>query len=67
MNFTSATLISAFLKYASGLRFRQLFFITSALFIFDLILPDMVPFADEVLLGLLALLFGSWKKQKKVE
>jgi hypothetical protein len=33
----------------------------------DLIWPDFVPFADELLLGLLTALFGTWRKRTRVE
>ena len=62
MALSRAPFIAAFLRYAARLRFKQLFFITGGLFLLDLILPDFVPFADELLLGLLTLLFGAWKK-----
>jgi hypothetical protein len=62
MGLNRATLITAFLGYAAKLRFRQLFFIAGSLFLLDLLVPDLIPFADEILLGLLTLLFGAWKK-----
>jgi hypothetical protein len=34
------------LRFASGLRFPRLLAITAALFILDLIIPDMIPFAE---------------------
>jgi hypothetical protein len=49
-------------RYASKLRFPQLFMLTATLFLIDLIVPDFVPFADEILLGLLTLLLANWKK-----
>ncbi|MEW8505882.1 MAG: DUF6116 family protein [Candidatus Thiodiazotropha sp.] len=60
-------IIPALLKYAERLKFRQLFLLTATLFVVDLLIPDMVPFADELLLGLLTLLFGSWKKSESPE
>ena len=57
-------LISRLLKYAEKLRFRQLFLVTLGLFVFDLLVPDVIPFIDELLLGLLALLLGIWRKEK---
>ena len=62
MALSRTTLVTAFLGYASKLRFRQLFFIAGGLFLLDLLVPDLIPFADEILLGLLTLLFGAWKK-----
>jgi hypothetical protein len=58
------SIITALLQYADRLKFRQLFLLTAALFVIDLLIPDIIPFADELLLGLLALLFGSWRKAK---
>lgn len=49
-------------RYAGRLRFPQLFLATLALFLIDLVVPDLVPFADEILLGLTTMLLGSWKK-----
>jgi hypothetical protein len=57
-------IITALLKYADRLKFRQLFLLTAALFVIDLLIPDVIPFVDEFLLGLLTLLFGSWRKAK---
>lgn len=47
-------------RFASKLKYPQLFFVTLALFLLDLIIPDLFPFVDEILLGLLTLLLGSW-------
>jgi hypothetical protein len=51
------------MRFAAGLRFPKLLAITAALFILDLIIPDMIPFADEILLGLLSLLLASLKRR----
>jgi hypothetical protein len=51
--------------FASRLRFPVLFFLTAALFLVDLVLLDAIPFADELLLGLGAVLFGSWKQRRR--
>ena len=50
-------------RFASRLRFPQLFAFTATLFLFDLLIPDLIPFMDELLLGLATLLLGMWKKQ----
>jgi len=52
----------ALLVYAARLRFPTLFLITLALFVIDLVVPDPIPFVDEILLGLGTLLFASWRK-----
>ena len=53
------------MRYASSLRFPKLLAITAALFVLDLIFPDMIPFVDEILLGLISLLFASLRKKAK--
>jgi hypothetical protein len=50
------------MRYASNLRFPKLLAITSGLFVIDLFFPDVVPFIDEILLGLISLLLASLKK-----
>lgn len=57
-------LISTLLKFADKLRFRQLFLVTAGLFVIDLLIPDVIPFVDELLLGLLTLLLAAWRKDK---
>jgi hypothetical protein len=55
----------SFLKdYASRLRFPRLFLLTATLFVVDLLIPDVVPFADEILLALVTALLASLKKQR---
>jgi hypothetical protein len=50
--------------FARRLRFPYLFWVTVVLFLLDLLIPDLIPFADEILLGLATLLLGSWKKRR---
>ena len=52
------------LAFAARLRFPQLFLLTAALFALDLFIPDMIPFADEVLLGLMTALLGSIRRKR---
>ena len=49
--------------FASGLQFPRLFALTAALFVVDLIIPDLIPFADEILLGLVSAMLASLKKR----
>ena len=49
--------------YAGRLRFPYLFLITLVAFILNLIIPDAIPFADEILLGLITALLASLKKR----
>jgi len=62
-----ALIIPAITKFLGGLRFRNLFLITAALFAVNLVVPDFVPFADELLLGLATLVLARWKDRKAPE
>lgn len=50
--------------FASRLRFPTLFLITVFLFILDVLIPDFIPLADELLLGLGALILSHWKRDR---
>ena len=52
-------------RFASGLRYPTLFKIVAALFLVDLVVPDVVPFYDEILLALGMLLLGSFKQKSR--
>jgi hypothetical protein len=59
-----ATPASTFAQQAaSRMKFPQLFGVLMALFLFDLVFPDLIPFIDEILLGLGATLFGLWRER----
>lgn len=51
-------------RFTAGLRYPQLFLLTAALFAVDLVVPDMIPFVDEILLGMLTLLLGRMKDRR---
>lgn len=46
------------------MRFPTLLAIIGSLFLVDLAVPDLVPLADEILLGLLTVLLASVRKRK---
>lgn len=50
-------------RFASRLRFPVLFALVAALFLVDVLVPDLVPFFDEVMLALATLLLGSLRKR----
>jgi len=58
-------LLLPLLRYLGRLRFRTLFLLTASLFAVDLVVPDLIPLADELLLGLATLVLGSWRKRKR--
>jgi hypothetical protein len=47
---------------ASRLKFPQLLTATAVLFVVDLLVPDLIPFVDEILLGLATALFALWRE-----
>ncbi len=52
------------LRWANGLRFPYLFLLTAGLFVANVFIPDVVPFADELIMGLVAMLLAGLKKKK---
>ncbi len=51
---------------ASRLRFPYLLLFTGGLFVLDLLIPDLIPFVDEILLGLGTLVLATWRKRVEV-
>jgi hypothetical protein len=59
------TVVGWLLRWARGLRFRTLTLLTIALFAVNLVVPDAIPFVDELLMGLAALLLASLRKRRE--
>lgn len=57
-------LLAPVLGFLGRLSYPRLFVITAVLFVIDLIVPDFIPLADEVLLGLGSLLLANFKTRK---
>jgi hypothetical protein len=51
------------MNWARRLRYPTLFKITAALFAVTLVIPDPIPFVDEILFGLGTLLLANWKRR----
>ncbi|KAB7763651.1 MULTISPECIES: DUF6116 family protein [Xanthomonas] len=49
------------LRWAGKLRYPTLFKIAAGLFVLSVLLPDPVPFIDEIVFGLGTLLLANWK------
>lgn len=47
------------------LSYPRLFLAAASLFVADMLIPDFIPFADELLLGLGTLLLANWKRRKE--
>jgi len=61
---TAMSPVKKILSYAESLRFPVLVFFTAALFVADLLIPDVIPFVDELLLGLLMVGLSRLRKPK---
>ncbi|MDH3400325.1 MAG: hypothetical protein OEM03_05080 [Chromatiales bacterium] len=57
-------LMAGLMSRLGRLRFPYLFGLTALVFLGDVLLPDLIPFVDEILLGLLTILFGAWRKKR---
>lgn len=58
-------LLAPLIAFLSRLKFPMLFKLTAALFLLDVVIPDMIPFADELLLAMGTLVLGSWKRRRE--
>ncbi len=57
-------LTTPLLRFLGRLSYPRLFMLTAVLFGLDVVIPDFIPFIDEILLGLGTLLLANWKKRK---
>ncbi|QQP97630.1 DUF6116 family protein [Lysobacter enzymogenes] len=58
-------LLAPLMGFLGRLSYPRLFLITAGLFALDLVIPDFIPFIDELLLGLGTLLLANWKNRKQ--
>jgi hypothetical protein len=56
-------LVGPLLGFLGRLSYPKLFMLTATLFAIDLVIPDFIPFVDEILLGLGAMLLANWRKK----
>lgn len=54
-------------RWISKLRFPQLFTFAAALFFVDFLVPDMIPFLDEILLAAATVMLANLKDKSVVE
>ena len=57
-------LLAPLLRWFGRLSYPRLFLLATGLFVADVVIPDFIPFADELLLGLGTLLLANWKTRK---
>ena len=60
----ATSLLSPLFRFVEKLSYPKLFLVTATVFVVDLFVPDMVPFADELLLGLATLLLSRKRRGK---
>ncbi|MBX9403572.1 hypothetical protein K4L06_19870 [Lysobacter sp. BMK333-48F3] len=57
-------LLAPLMGFLGRLSYPRLFMVAATLFALDVVVPDFIPFADELLLGLGTLLLANWKNRK---
>ena len=55
------------LQQLRQLRFRNLFLVVAALLLIDRAIPDFILFIDEILLGIMTIIFWSWRRPERDE
>jgi len=56
--------VKKILSYVEGLRFPWLVLLTAIVFVANLLIPDPLPFVDELLMGLLMVALGRLRKPR---
>lgn len=56
-------LLAPLLRFAGKLRFPTLFLFTLCLFVLNVLIPDPLPFIDEIGLALASLLLAAWRRK----
>jgi hypothetical protein len=51
-------------RSAGRLRYPRLLALTATVFVIDVLVPDVIPFVDEILLGLATLLLSRWRTRR---
>lgn len=58
-------LLAPLMGFLGRLKHPQLFKLTALLFAVDLLIPDVIPFVDEILLGMTTLVLANWKRRRE--
>ncbi len=66
-NLAKSGLAGVVVRWACGLRFPCLFVLSATLFVLNLSIPDVVPFANELFTGLVTVLLGSVRRRVATE
>jgi len=65
MDSSGTGLAEQILRRLGQLRFKNLFLIVAALLLLDIAIPDVIPLIDEILLGILTMMFWSWRRPQR--
>jgi hypothetical protein len=57
------SIVSRLSRYLESLRFPWLLLLASLLFVVNLFIPDALPFIDEILLAIVAIILGKLKRK----
>ncbi len=52
-------------RFAGQLKSSTLLLLVTSLFVLDLVIPDPLPFIDEIMLGIMAVLIARWQSRRK--
>ncbi len=58
------SLIERLRQFAGQLKSSTLLAIVTSLFVLDLVVPDALPFVDEIVLGVLTVLIARWQSRR---
>ena len=64
---TGSGIRNAATQRARRLRFPTLFVLAGLLFLVDLVVPDFIPFVDEIILGLVTVMLGLLREKRRPE
>lgn len=62
MKSPSRTLLAPVLTFLARLRYRTLFIVVAGLLAVDLVVPDLIPFVDEILLAIVTIVLSRLRK-----
>lgn len=57
-------LLQTLQRWAAGFRSSTLAMVVGSLFILDVLIPDFLPFVDEIILGVVTILIARWQSRR---
>ena len=65
MTDSSPGLIERWKRFTKQLKSSTLLLIVTTLFVLDVLIPDPLPFVDEIILGIMTILIARWQSRRK--